>query len=86
MEGKGKFDVLFEQGEFRLELCIRIKREVALLNLVKRFLHISNKVIIEQNGDFTLKTKNSRAISNIIDIFSAKDCKFKGMKSLEFKL
>jgi len=33
-----------------------------------------------------LTTKNSRAISNIIDLFSSGGPKFKGMKSLVFKL
>lgn len=86
IEGKGNFGVLYEQSVFIVEFSIRIKREEALLYFIKRFLHIPNKVILEQNGFLLLKTKQSRAISNIIDAFSSKDCKFKSMKSLYFKL
>ncbi len=85
IEGKGNLDVLSEQGVFNVEFSIRIKRDEILLNLIKRLLHIPNKVIIEQKG-WLLKTRHSRAISNIINFFSSKACKFKGMKSLEFKL
>lgn len=85
IEGKGNLDILHEHGVFNLEFSIYINRDKVLLNLIKRLLHIPNKVIIEQKG-WLLKTKHSRAISNIIDIFSSKDCKFKGMKALSFKL
>jgi len=85
IEGNSNLDILFEQGVFNIEFSIRIKREMLLLNLIKRLFHIPNKVI-EQNGYFILKTKHSRAISNIISTFSTKDYKFKGMKSFYFKL
>lgn len=86
IEGKGNFDVISEQFGFNVEFSIQIKKEIELLYLIKRILHISNKIIIGQNEYFVLKTKQSRAISNIIDVFSASDFKFKGVKSLYFKL
>lgn len=86
IEGEGKLDVLPERDGFNVEFSIRNKRDGFLLSLIKRLLHIPNKVIIEQDGYRQLKTKHSRAITNIIDLFSAEGCKFKGIKSLEFKL
>jgi len=50
IEGKGNLDVLYEQDVFNVEFSIRIKRDEILLNLIKRLLHIPNKVIIEQKG------------------------------------
>lgn len=86
IEGRGNFLVVRnEQGVFHIEFYICIKRDKLLLNLIKRLLHIPNKVIFEDQR-WLLKTKHNRAISNIIEIFSSYACKFKGMKSLEFKL
>ena len=98
LESKGNLDVLHKEV-FNLEFSIFLKRDKVLLNLIKRLLHIPNKVIIEQerwNQDallssegpagWLIKTQNSRAISNIINIYSSKNCKFKGMKALSFKL
>lgn len=85
IEGRGNLDILHEKGVFHLEFSICINRDKVLLNSIKRLLHIPNKVIIKQKG-LLLKTKHSRAISNIIGFFSYKDCKFKGMKSLSLKL
>lgn len=85
IEGKGNLDILYEQGVFNVEFSICIKRDEILLNIIKRLLHMPNKVILEQKG-WLLKTRQSRAISNIINVFSSETCKFKGMKSLEFKL
>lgn len=86
IEGKGNFNVFSEQIGFNVEFSIQIKKEKVLLHLIKRIFHIPNKVIIDQSGYYTLKTKQSRAISNIINAFSTQDCKFKGIKSLYFKL
>lgn len=85
IEGKGNLHVLFEQGVFNVEFSIYIKDKI-LLNSIKRIFHIPNKVIIPKQ--WLLRTQNSRAISNIIDFFSVKggNSKFKGMKSLIFKL
>ena len=74
-----------EKGVFFPVFYILIK-DVAILKLIKRVFHIPNQIITEENGYFRLKTRHSRAISNIIGVFSAKDCKFKGMKSLYFTL
>jgi LAGLIDADG endonuclease len=86
IEGKGNLIVLYENGVFNLEFSICINRDKVLLNLIKRLLHIPNEVIIEGEKGWLLKTNNSRAISNIINFYSSKGCKFKGMKALSFKL
>ena len=89
---RGNFNILYEQaGEvgscFDIEFSIRIKREENLLYLIKRLFRIPNKITVEQDGYFLLKTKQARALSNIIDRFSIiNGSKFKGMKSLYFKL
>lgn len=85
IEGRGNLDILSVQDEFKVEFSIQIKREEVLLNLIKRLLHISNKVIFEEKG-WLLKTKQSRAIMNIINVFSSSGCKFRGIQSLYFKL
>ena len=90
IEGEGRLGVLrLPEDELNVEFSIEVQnRDGFLLFLIKRLLHIPSKVTakVEENGYLELKTKQSRAISNIIDMFSAKDYKFKGMKSLEFKL
>lgn len=84
-EGKGNLDILSVQDGFKVEFSIQIKSEEVLLNLIKRLLHIPNKVIFEEKG-WLLKTKQSRAIINIINVFSSKGCMFNGINSLYFKL
>lgn len=87
IEGKANLDIVSEQGVFNIVFSILLKKEEAeLLNLIKRVLHIPNKIILEENGHLILKTRHGKSISRIIDLFSSADCKFKGMKSLEFKL
>lgn len=88
IEGKGNLDVLSDQAIFNVEFSIRIKNDKVLLYLIKRLLHIPNKIILDQSGYFILKTKHSRSISNLINVLSVKsgNSKFKGMKSFEFKL
>lgn len=89
IEGRGNLYVLSEQnGCFNVGFSIWVEKEVILLQLIKRLLHISNKIIIDKNGYFVLKTNQSRSISNIINVLSVRgsNCKFKGMKSFEFKL
>jgi hypothetical protein len=75
-----------EGGIFIIEFTIGQKLDGLLLYLIKRLLHIPSKIVIKKNGLRYLTTKNSRAISNIIDLFSSGGHKLKGMKSLEFKL
>jgi hypothetical protein len=50
IEGKGNLIVLHENELFNLEFSICINRDKVLLNLIKRLLHIPNKVIIEEKG------------------------------------
>lgn len=85
IEGKGNFLISYEHGLYKVEFFISVNTDKILLNHIKRIFHISNAIISEQNG-WLLKTKNNRAILNIIKFFSIKDCKFKGINSLYFKL
>jgi hypothetical protein len=69
------------------------KLDFLVLCLIKRILHVPNKVIYdEKEQSYNLTTRNSRAIKNIIDKFlkiQTRRCeigKFKGVKSLIFKL
>lgn len=71
-------------GGFDNEFSIRHKTDRFLLHMLKRLLHIPNKIIYDYSmNTYVLKTRNSRAILNIVNLFSRE---FKGMKSLEFKL
>jgi hypothetical protein len=71
-------------GEFDIEFCITHKTDKFLLQLLRRLLHIPNDVKYDSiTNTYVLKTKNSRAILNIVNLFAGK---FKGVRSLEFKL
>lgn len=75
---------MFHSGKFDIEFFIAHKSDKFLLQLIKRLLHIPNNVKYDSKMNiYVLNTKNSRAILNVIDLFSKK---FIGMKSLEFKL
>jgi len=75
---------VFHSGKFDIEFFIAHKSDKFLLQLIKRLLHIPNNVKYDSKMNiYVLNTKNSRAILNVIDLFSKK---FIGMKSLEFKL
>jgi hypothetical protein len=82
-EAKANFIITENNGSFTLEFTIVQKQDKLLLQLIKRILHIPNTVYESNNNCYVLTTKNSRAILNIINLFADK---FKGMKSLEFKL
>jgi hypothetical protein len=86
MECKNSFNLLLKQGKYNAEFTIKIKNEEVLLNLIKKRFHIPNKIIVENNGWFILKTTQSRAITNIIKFFSPFNRKFKGMNSFKFNL
>lgn len=83
------FRILCEQDGcvFNPEFSIRIKKEENLLYLIKRLFHISNKIIFEEEY-YLLKTKQSRALQNIINKFSrvGGSSEFQGIKSLHYKL
>ena len=84
VELAGNFKILKDCGRFETEFNICLHQDVHLLYLIKRVLHIKNNIKYNKDTNmYFLSTKNSRSISNIIKLF--KD-KFKGMKSLEFKL
>jgi hypothetical protein len=85
----------FRSGEFDIGFCITHKTDKFLLQLLKRLLHIPNNEKYDSIlNTFVLKTKNSRAILNIVNLFAPcpragdgpRGGKFKGMRSLEFKL
>lgn len=84
VEAEGNFGVNPDRGRFNIEFTIVQKLDKILLQLIKRYLHIPSNVNYSKTRNIhVLNTKNSRAIENIIDSFRGK---FKGMKSLEFKL
>lgn len=84
IEAEGNFGVYPDRGRFNIEFTLVQKLDKILLQLIKRFLHISSNVNYSNTRNiYVLSTKNSRSIGNIIDTFRGK---FKGMKSLEFKL
>jgi hypothetical protein len=85
-EAEANLEISLDRGIFNIEFSIGQKLDGLLLNLIKRLLHIPNKTVIKENGLRYLTTKNSRAISNIINLISTGGHKFKGVKSLEFKL
>lgn len=68
---------------FTLELNHHHPDDKLLLQLIKRILHIKSSVRYSKYNSYVLETRNSRAISNIINLFTNK---FRGMKSLNFKL
>ena len=83
-EAEGNFGIFKDSDKFVIEFTIVQKLDRFLLELIKRIFHIPGKVIYNPNRNINiLKTKNSRAINNIIDFYQGQ---FKGMKSLEFKL
>jgi hypothetical protein len=64
-----------------------------ILQVIKRILHIPNRVrFISEDQCYILCTTNNRAIQNIVNKFSKiqsrkfEEAKFKGVKSLMFKL
>jgi LAGLIDADG endonuclease len=77
------FSIVNETGSFSLKFTIVQKQDKLLLQLIKRILHAKNIIYESNNNCYVLTTKNSRAIFNIINLFTKK---FKGMKSLNFKL
>jgi Cytochrome C and Quinol oxidase polypeptide I/LAGLIDADG endonuclease len=84
VEAEGNFGIYPDREWFNLEFTLVQKLDKSLLELIKRFLHIPSNVRYNSSSNVhVLATKNSRAISSIISLFSGK---FKGMKSLEFKL
>jgi hypothetical protein len=84
IEAEGNFGVFPDRGRFNIEFTIVQKLDKILLLLIKRILHISSNVNFNKTRNiYVLNTKNSRSIQNIIETFTGK---FKGMKSLEFKL
>jgi len=84
IEAEGNFGLFPDRDRFNIEFTLVQKLDSFLLELIKRLLHIPSKVrYSEIRKIHILNTKNSRAISNIIELFHGK---FKGMKSLEFKL
>ena len=83
-EAEGNFGVYPDRGRYNIEFTLVQKLDKLLLQLIKRFLHIPSNVNYNKtNNIYVLNTKNSRSIENIINIFNSK---FKGVKSLEFKL
>jgi hypothetical protein len=73
-----------DKNRFNIEFTIVQKLDKLLLESIRHLLHIPSKIQYSQiRNIYSLKTKNSRAVSNIIDLFQGK---FKGVKSLEFKL
>ena len=88
LEAKANLGIslVLRRDVFNIEFSIGPKLDGLLLNLIKRLFHIPNKIVIKKNGLRYLTTRNSRAITNIINLISSGGHKFKGMKSLEFKL
>lgn len=86
-EAKGNFEICPDGEIFCIGYTLVLESDKLLSQLIKRFLHIPSNVNYNSSKNvYALKTKNSRAISNLIDLFSSKGRKFKGIKSLEFKL
>ena len=79
IEGKGNFVIFCNKLYFSLSQRL----DYLLLYLIKRLLHIPGKLYIDNKNMNNLKTSNSRVIKSIINLFKNK---FKGIKSLEFKL
>lgn len=84
IEAEGHFGVYVYPSQVRIDFTIVQKLDKFLLFLIKRTLHIKSNVNYNKARNIhVLSTGNSRDINNIIDIFKGK---FRGMKSLEFKL
>jgi hypothetical protein len=84
IEAEGYFGVISTQDKFYIEFNITQKLDTVLLELIRRIFHIPGKLVYSEKRDiYQLKTKNSRAIQNIIEMLNGR---LKGMKSLEFKL
>lgn len=84
IEAKGYFGIIPTKDKFSIEFNITQKLDSVLLEFIRRIFHIPGKLVFSEKRDiYELKTRNSRAIQNIIKIFNNR---FKGMKSLEFKL
>lgn len=84
IEASGNFDVIACQNAFDIEFSITQKLDSVLLQFIRRIFHIPGKLVYsEKRGIYQLKTKNSRAIQNIIKILNGR---LKGKKSLELKL
>ena len=84
IEAEGNFGLYPDKNRFNIEFTIVQKLDKLLLESIRHLLHIPSKIQYSQiRNIYSLKTKNSRAVSNIIDLFQGK---FKGVKSLEFKL
>lgn len=90
IEAKGNFDVILaseasggSKNKFEVEFNIT-QNNTILLEFIRRIFHIPGKLIYSEERDICqLKTKNSRAIKNIIEDLNGR---LKGVKSLEFKL
>ena len=84
VEAEGNFCIFPDRGKFNVEFTLAQKLDKILLLLIKRILHISSNVnYSEKRNIYVLNTNKSRTIQGIIEDFTGK---FKGMKSLEFKL
>ena len=84
IEAKGYFGIILFKNKIYTEFNITQKLDSILLEYIRRIFHIPGKLVYFENRDiYQLKTKNSRAVQNIIDLMNGK---FKGIKSLEFKL
>ena len=82
-EAEGNFGIFPDRDRFNIEYTLVQKLDKLLLLLIKRLLHIPSNVYYNKKNFYVLNTKNSRVIEYLISLFSGK---FKGMKSLEFKL
>ena len=84
IEAKGNFGIIPTKDKFYIEFNITQKLDSVLLEFIRRIFHIPGKLVYSEEKDiYELKTKNSRAIQNIIKILNGR---LKGIKSLEFKL
>ena len=84
IEAEGNFGIFPDRGRFNIEFTLVQKLDKVLLELIKRLLHIPSNVRYDpQKKIHVLNTKNSRVILHLINLFQGK---FKGIKSLEFKL
>jgi len=83
-EALGKFSVSADTGRYYTKFTLAfLDLDRLLLQLIKRILHIPNPVNVTSKNCCVITTSHSRAILNIIKLFTDK---YIGMKSLEFKL
>lgn len=83
-EALGKFSVSADTGRYYTKFTLALlDLDRLLLQLIKRLLHIPNFVNVTSKNSCVITTSHSRAILNIIKLFTDK---YIGMKSLEFKL